>query len=142
MQTTSDDANIERLFLSNFGVSSDQFRRELKAEFQKASPLEKAEFERLVDEANAVLPGMQVSIERMNENVAAMSSTIGEMKESIAALDARVSGIEDRLDRMTAGKPLPFRGGVGVGAVHASIDTVMNAHKPHSNPSPEGEGLR
>jgi glycyl-tRNA synthetase beta chain len=38
-------------------------------------------------------------------------------------------------------KPLPFRGGVGVGAVHVrSVDSGV-ADTPHPNPSPEGEGL-
>jgi len=37
-------------------------------------------------------------------------------------------------------KPLPFRGGVGGGAVQHS-DAVLAA-LPHPNPSPEGEGLQ
>ena len=36
-------------------------------------------------------------------------------------------------------KPLPFRGGVGVGPVHKPSGP---GHRPTSNPSPEGEGLR
>ncbi|HVI97448.1 MAG TPA: RNB domain-containing ribonuclease [Sphingomonas sp.] len=36
-------------------------------------------------------------------------------------------------------KPLPFRGGVGGGAVPQASDSVDS---PHPNPSPEGEGLR
>jgi glycyl-tRNA synthetase beta chain len=39
-------------------------------------------------------------------------------------------------------KPLPFRGGVGVGDVmSAPPSDVRAADKPHPNPSPEGEGL-
>ncbi len=39
-------------------------------------------------------------------------------------------------------KPLPFRGGVGVGEVASTSPSKVNAdHKPHPNPSPEGEGL-
>ena len=37
-------------------------------------------------------------------------------------------------------KPLPFRGGVGGGAVPASDGQI--AELPHPNPSPEGEGLK
>ncbi|WP_242137539.1 glycine--tRNA ligase subunit beta [Sphingomonas sp. TREG-RG-20F-R18-01] len=37
-------------------------------------------------------------------------------------------------------KPLPFRGGVGGGAVPASEGQI--AEPPHPNPSPEGEGLK
>ncbi|HEU4961924.1 MAG TPA: glutamine-hydrolyzing carbamoyl-phosphate synthase small subunit [Sphingomonas sp.] len=37
------------------------------------------------------------------------------------------------------GKPLPFRGGVGVGHVGAG---VLGETSPTSNPSPEGEGLK
>jgi glycyl-tRNA synthetase beta chain len=39
-------------------------------------------------------------------------------------------------------KPLPFRGGVGVGDVPSSPASDQTpADKPHPNPSPEGEGL-
>jgi hypothetical protein len=37
-------------------------------------------------------------------------------------------------------KPLPFRGGVGGGAVQQKPTCVLAA-RPHPNPSPEGEGL-
>ncbi|MEP6784957.1 MAG: UDP-N-acetylmuramoyl-L-alanine--D-glutamate ligase [Sphingomonadales bacterium] len=37
-------------------------------------------------------------------------------------------------------KPLPFRGGVGVGPINNS-DALVPADSPHPNPSPEGEGL-
>jgi cysteine desulfurase/selenocysteine lyase len=37
---------------------------------------------------------------------------------------------------VTTGKPLPFRGGVGVGATGDTLAAL-----PHPNPSPEGEGL-
>jgi len=36
-------------------------------------------------------------------------------------------------------KPLPFRGGVGGGAVPQALSPVA---RPHPNPSPEGEGLK
>ena len=75
----------------------------------------------------------------MSANDAVMSATIDEMTESMAILDARVSAVEDHLGRMTAGKPLPFRGGVGVGYVrdYDACDTLTD---PSPGPSPEGEG--
>ena len=39
-----------------------------------------------------------------------------------------------------ASKPLPFRGGVGVGVVPTDQRRVMRTG-PTPNPSPEGEGL-
>ncbi len=38
-------------------------------------------------------------------------------------------------------KPLPFRGGVGVGPCRESRASVL-LHCPTPNPSPKGEGLR
>ncbi len=38
-------------------------------------------------------------------------------------------------------KPLPFRGGVGVGDGPAQIDASDRVDSPHPHPSPEGEGL-
>lgn len=136
-----DDAKIEELFLQSFGVPSDQFRRELELKFEQASPEARAEFERLVDQANAVLPGMQASVERASANITAMSVTIGELTESMAVLDARVSGIEDHLCRITADKPLPFRGGVEVGPVRES-DAELSGPGPTPASSPEGEGRK
>ncbi len=42
--------------------------------------------------------------------------------------------------RLETVKPLPFRGGVGVGTVSLT-ETVAPGDNPHTNPSPEGEGL-
>ncbi len=39
-------------------------------------------------------------------------------------------------------KPLPFRGGVGVGNVSDADATFASTDSPHPNPSPEGEGLK
>ncbi len=39
-------------------------------------------------------------------------------------------------------KPLPFRGGVGVGQSRTRISILGGNRLPHPNPSPEGEGLR
>ena len=132
---------VEHLFVKEFGISSEAFQRHIEVEFAQASPGEQAEFERLVVEANAALPGMQASVERMSANMTAMSATIGEMTESMAVLDARVSSIEDHLGRTTADKPLPFRGGVGVGSVHEH-DTLLSGTDPTPGPSPEGEGRK
>ena len=60
------------------------------------------------------------------------------------ALWARVMATVTPLPGRTAGlvepqKPLPFRGGVGGGAVPQAGRPVAS---PHPNPSPEGEGLK
>ena len=45
-------------------------------------------------------------------------------------------------DGIVTEKPLPFRGGVGVGPVSPSRNSEAEAgNNPHPNPSPEGEGL-
>ncbi|SDC28539.1 hypothetical protein SAMN05444678_102188 [Sphingomonas sp. YR710] len=43
--------------------------------------------------------------------------------------------------RMNDCKPLPFRGGVGVGHPRLTEISVGWEKRPHPNPSPEGEGL-
>ncbi len=39
-------------------------------------------------------------------------------------------------------KPLPFRGGVGVGNVSIPESDLASVDRPHPNPSPSGEGLK
>ncbi len=50
-------------------------------------------------------------------------------------------GAGDARDLAALIKPLPLRGGAGVGTVNGS-DASVPADIPHPNPSPQGEGLR
>ncbi len=60
-------------------------------------------------------------------------------EEAQAAVDAHVAS--DGAKKATnPSKPLPFRGGVGVGIVSLTETDVLG-DSPHPNPSPEGEGL-
>jgi glycyl-tRNA synthetase beta chain len=59
---------------------------------------------------------------------------------TVADKVARVAKLARWLIEEGVIKPLPFRGGVGGGAVPAS--EAMSAELPHPNPSPEGEGLK
>jgi hypothetical protein len=88
---------IEDPFITHFGMSSDQFRRELEADFERATPEERAEFEQIVEQANTVLPEMNATLDRMSDTAAKMSAMIGEVTACIASIDARVSRIEDGL---------------------------------------------
>jgi tRNA (guanine37-N1)-methyltransferase len=55
-------------------------------------------------------------------------------------LAAVVDFAEARMTKLT--KPLPFRGGVGVGSVYLRTDDQSNLTVPTPDPSPEGEGGR
>lgn len=114
MQTTFDnwdhtslrrEEQVEDRFVSSFGMSSEQFRHELEAEFEQASPKERAEFERLVDEANAILPEMHASVERIGEHINLTTSTMGDLKAAFALLEARLGKIEDTLVTGSTAKP-------------------------------------
>ncbi|WP_010164625.1 glycine--tRNA ligase subunit beta [Sphingomonas sp. PAMC 26617] len=59
---------------------------------------------------------------------------------TVADKVARVAKLARWLVEEGIVKPLPFRGGVGGGAVPSS--SGMPAELPHPNPSPEGEGLK
>ncbi len=107
------DQSDEDRFIRHFGMPSEQFRRELEEEFEQATPEEQAEFERLVDEANAVLHDMLATVDRMSESLAETSIAVCEMTRCLSSLDARVSRIEDNLTSPTAIKSFPSREGEG-----------------------------
>ncbi len=60
-------------------------------------------------------------------------------EEAQAAVDAHVAS-DGAKAAANPSKPLPFRGGVGVGIVSLTETDVLG-DSPHPNPSPEGEGL-
>ena len=94
----------EERFVSSFGMSSEQFMRELEAEFEQATPKQRAEFEHIVDQASTVLPEMNAALDRIGGSLNEMQATIGSMHESMASLSARVSRIEQTFH--PAAKPL------------------------------------
>jgi len=61
--------------------------------------------------------------------------------EALLASGAEVLAWDASDEARAALKPLPFRGGVGVGTVRTSTAGLESADIPHPNPSPEGEGL-
>ena len=75
------------------GVSSS----DLIQEFENLTPEEHAEFERLVDQANEILPELHESLDRIGEGIARCNTTIREMMDQTAAMSERVSGIEKSL---------------------------------------------
>ena len=91
------DNQIEHLFIRDFGISSEQFVREMVAEFDQATPHEKAEFERLADKANAVLSVMHATLDCMGETLTEMNGTIGKIRQRIIEIDQGISGIEVHL---------------------------------------------
>lgn len=102
MQTPADgpdraDERIERLFAAAFGMSSEQFRHKLQAEFDQASPEQQAEFEHLVGQANAALPGLHAAVDRIGETLTEMNAGMDEMQQSFTHLDARMVIIEKNL---------------------------------------------
>jgi hypothetical protein len=129
---------VEHLFVQEFAMSSEEFQRQLEVEFAQASPEEQAEFSRLVDEANAVLPGMLARVDRMSAHVDTLKTSVGEMRESFATLEERLSAFEDSLADC-ASKPLPVREGVGVGTVRGNRASDRPTI-PTPRPSPEGKG--
>ena len=60
-------------------------------------------------------------------------------EEAQAMVDAHVASNRANA-AANSSKPLPFRGGVGVGAVPTHVG-LGETERPHPNPSPEGEGL-
>ena len=137
--TTPSIAGIEDRFITFFGLSSEAFERELEEEFEQATPEERAEFKSLVEQANAVLPEMNATLDRIGETMASMNVTIGEMRESMSSLDKRVSHTEGNVVAAFHVKPLPFRGGVGVGTIRKNRDSEWLT-VPTPGPSPKGEG--
>ncbi len=103
--STSMDALVEDRFASTFGMSSEQFMRELEAEFEQNTPEERAEFERLVDQANAVMPGIHATLDRIGKTLAGMSVAVDQLKDGMTTLDARVTGIEGSFGCTFAAKP-------------------------------------
>lgn len=87
----------ERLFIRHFGVGSEQFRRELEAELEEATPEQRAEFELLIDQANAVLPGIHAALDRADASLAETRATMHELRHGMAALDGRVADIENNI---------------------------------------------
>ena len=75
---------------------------ELIEEFENLSPEEQAEFERLVDQANAILPELHASLDRVERGIARCRSTVREISEQTAAMSERVSGIEVALGLIEA----------------------------------------
>ena len=80
------------------GVSSS----ELIEEFENLTPEEQAEFERLVDQANAILPELQEMVDHIEQGIARCRSAVREMSEQMAAMSERVSGIEVSLGLIEA----------------------------------------
>ena len=75
------------------GVSSS----DLIEEFENLTPEEQAEFERLVDQANEILPELHASVDRIEHGILRCRSTIGAISEQMAEMSERVSGIEESL---------------------------------------------
>ena len=90
-------ARVEALFVSELGMSSEQFARELEVELEQATPDERDEFESLVDQANQAIPKIGATLDRVAETLARMSITVGEMSGVLVGMDARVAVIEDSL---------------------------------------------
>lgn len=94
------EAKIEKRFVEMFGMPSEQFMRELEHELEQASPEERAEFDRLIDQTNAVLPGMNASLDRMAKNMKKMRSTMRDLRKSMSSMDDRLSRVEDTVTAM------------------------------------------
>ena len=75
------------------GVSSS----DLIEEFENLTLEEQAEFERLVAQANEILPELQESLDHIERGIARCRSTIREISEQTAAMSMRVSGIEESM---------------------------------------------
>jgi archaellum component FlaC len=91
------DKHLENLFQKNFGMSSEQFERELEIEFEQASPEERAEFGQLADLVNEAFPGMNESLERISNGLTDMNKSMSEMRKSMSSMSERVGRIEDNL---------------------------------------------
>ena len=133
-------AEIEDRFVSTFGMSSEEFKRDLEAELEQATPEQQAEFNQVIAQANHVLPKMNATLERIGEKMAEMSVARGEIKKTLSSLDARVSRIEVRFEDVFTAKPLPFSGGVGLGSVSHTRSQPNGLTVSTPGPSPEGEG--
>lgn len=75
---------------------------ELIDEFENLTPEEQAEFERLVDQANEILPELQASVDRIGQDIARSRATVREISEDLTAMSERVSGIEESLGLVEA----------------------------------------
>ena len=75
------------------GVSSG----ELIDEFENLPPEEQAEFERLVDQANAILPELHASLDRIERGISRCRNSIREMRETMVSMSDRIFGIEESL---------------------------------------------
>ena len=102
---TADARVEEQRFVTSFGMSSEHFMRELKADFEQATPEQRAEFEHVVDQANAVLPEMNAALDRIGGSLNGMRATMETMQESMASLSARVVQIEQTFETDTAAQP-------------------------------------
>jgi methyl-accepting chemotaxis protein len=106
---TAHESTIEDQFIDHFGMSSEQFRRELEADFEKATPEERAEFQQLVEQANAVLPEISATLDSIDRSLIKMNAAVAEMTEGMTSLDARVSRIEDNLASARRQRPAPSK---------------------------------
>ena len=76
---------------------------ELIEEFENLSPEQQAAFEMLVDQANAIVPELRASLDRMEPGIARCRKSIREMSASTAAMSDRVSAIEESLGLIPTG---------------------------------------
>jgi hypothetical protein len=79
------------------GVSSDEYRREFEAEFAALTPEEQAEFALVIDTINEVLPGINASLDRMEQTLSRSRASMREMRKQMSAMSDRVTRIEDAL---------------------------------------------
>ena len=86
---------LEQLFVSKFGMSSEQFERELEIEFEQASPLERAELEQLVNQANDAIPQINASLEKIAGKLAGVGASMSELRESLSSMSKRIERIEE-----------------------------------------------
>lgn len=87
----------EDLFVRHFGVGSKRFERELKAELEEAAPEQRAEFEQLLDQAHAALPGMHATLDRIETSLAGVRAQVHGLGNGIVALGKRLDSIEAEL---------------------------------------------
>lgn len=108
----SEEAQVERLTVERFGMSSAQLRRELEVEFERATPEDRAGFVQLIDQANAVFPTVKASLDRIEMRLAGARITMDELCQSVSALNDRVAGIEGALDGAVSLKAHPANGSI------------------------------
>lgn len=81
------------------GVSGD----EVIQEFEDLSSEEQAEFERLVDQANAILPQLHASLDRIERGISRCRNSIRETSENMVAMSERICGLEGALGLLPVG---------------------------------------